>query len=334
MPEAYRLSVPRSASRLTRFRLRGLVLSAALFVAAAARAEPPQVLASIAPVHSLVASVMEGVGEPALLVPAALSDHDYSLKPSDLRAIAGADLVVWIGPPLETYLVKPLATEHVRSLPLIESEAVDARSSDAVDAHPHAAETPGEDSGETAEAEASGRHRALALDPHVWLDPVRAGLMVMVIAEALAELDPDNAARYRANAAAAVDGLESLDTEIRERLAPLAGIPFATFHDGYSYFVEHYGLNQVGQLAIHPERSPGAAALRALQGQIAGEAVACVFAEPQFDPRALEVLAGEADIEIGILDAIGSGLEPGPSLYASLMRRNAEAMAECLSRRT
>jgi zinc transport system substrate-binding protein len=62
--------------------------------------------------------------------------------------------------------------------------------------------------------------------------------------------------------------------------------------------------------------------------------VACVFAEPQFDPRALKALAGEADVEIGILDAIGSGLEPGPSLYASLMRRNAEAMEDCLSPRS
>jgi len=334
MPEAYRVSVPRSAWRLKPSRLRSLILSAALLVAAAAHAEPPQVVASIAPVHSLVASVMEGVGEPALLVPVAVSDHDYSMKPSDLRAIAGADLVVWIGPPLETYLVKPLKTEGTRSLPLIESEAVNARSYDAVSDHAHAAETTGEDSEDAAEAEAPGDRRALALDPHVWLDPVRAEVMVRVIAEALTELDPENAARYRANAAEAVDGLKALDSEIRGRLAPLAGIPFVTFHDGYSYFVERYGLNQVGQLAIHPERSPGAAALRRLQGRIAAERVACIFAEPQFDPRALNVLAGEADIEIGILDAIGSGLEPGPSLYASLMRRNAEAVAECLSRRS
>jgi zinc transport system substrate-binding protein len=174
----------------------------------------------------------------------------------------------------------------------------------------------------------------LGIDPHVWLDPLRAEAMVTAIAEALAELDPDNAARYRANATSAIDGLNGLDAEIRDRLAPLAGIPFVTFHDGYSYFVERYGLNQVGQLTIHPERSRGAAALRGLQARIAAEGVACAFAEPQFDPRALSTLAGEADIEIGMLDAIGSGLETGPSLYGSLMRRNVEAMAECLTRRS
>jgi zinc transport system substrate-binding protein len=314
-------------------RLGSLILSAGLLVGAAAHAEPPHVVASIAPVHSLVASVMEGVAEPTLLVPPAMSDHDYSLKPSDLRAIAGADLVVWIGPPLETYLVKPLETEHARSLPLIESEAVNARSYDVAGGHAHA-EATGDDSGDAAEAEVLGEHGIFAIDPHVWLDPLRAEAMVTAIAETVAKLDPENAGRYRANAAAAIDGLDGLDAEIRERLAPLAGIPFVTFHDGYSYFVERYGLNQVGQLTIHPERTQGAAALRGLQARIAAEGVACVFAEPQFDPGALTALGGEPGIKIGTLDAIGSGLEPGPSLYASLMRWNVEAMAECLTRRS
>jgi zinc transport system substrate-binding protein len=116
----------------------------------------------------------------------------------------------------------------------------------------------------------------LTIDPHVWLDPLRAEAMVTAIADALAKLDPENAGRYRANAAAAVDGLNGLDAEIRDRLAPLARIPFVTFHDGYSYLVERYGLNQVGQLTIHPERSHGAAALRGLQGRIAAEGVACL----------------------------------------------------------
>src|SRR5688500_10128288 len=90
-----------------------------------ARAEAPNVVASIAPVHSLVASVMQGVGEPTLLIPASVSEHDYALKPSDVRAIAGADLVVWVGESLETYLVRPLATEGVANLELIEAPGIE-----------------------------------------------------------------------------------------------------------------------------------------------------------------------------------------------------------------
>jgi zinc transport system substrate-binding protein len=274
---------------------------------------------------------MEGVGEPALLVPAGVSDHAYALKPSDLRAIGSADLVVWIGPPLETYLVKPLETEGARSLPLIESESVDPRPYDTPGRAGHEAHGHDDHSDHSADSEPQDPHASSGLDPHVWLDPLRARAMVTAIAEALTELDPDNAERYRANAGKARGRLETLDTEIRQQLAPLAAMPFVTFHDGYTYFVERYGLNQVGQLVIDPERSPGAATLKALQEKMAVERAACVFAEPQFDPQGLKTLAGEAKVKVGVLDAIGSGLQPGPPLYESLIRRNVHAIQDCLS---
>ena len=165
----------------------------------------------------------------------------------------------------------------------------------------------------------------------IWLDPVRAQVIVRAVAAALTEIDPDNSQRYRDNAAETVAALQSLDGEIRRQLAPFAEKPFVTFHDDYSYFVERYGLRQVGQLSVHPERGAGAATVRALRETVAAEGVACAFAEPQFDPGALETLAGEARLKIGVLDAIGSGLEPGPSLYASLIRRNAAAIEDCLA---
>src|SRR5688572_30753517 len=98
-----------------------------LLAAGPVEAKVPNVVASIAPVHSLVAAVMQGVGEPLLLVPANVSDHDYALKPSDLRKIEGADLVVWIGEPLETYLVRSLKTEDIDNLELMAIEGVDPR---------------------------------------------------------------------------------------------------------------------------------------------------------------------------------------------------------------
>jgi zinc transport system substrate-binding protein len=305
------------------------VVAAVVALSAPAQAEPPRVLASIAPVHSLAALVMDGVGEPDLLVPAAASDHDYALRPSDLRKIGAADLVIWIGEPLETYLVKPLATENARNLELIEVEAVDPRpyreagvSGAGVETHDHAHE--GEDHG------AEGHDHA-GLDPHVWLDPVRAAAIVSAIAEALTALDPDNRKAYRANAAAATAELRALDEEIAGQLGPHAAKPFVTFHDGYSYFVERYRLNQVGRLTVDPERRPGAATVAALQEKVAAEGVACAFAEPQFDPGVIETLAGEARIEVGTLDAIGADLEPGPALYGALMRKNAEAIEACLA---
>ncbi len=89
----------------------GAALAATLSLGtAAAQTSPPQVVASIGPVHSLVAGVMGEVGEPQLLIKGAASPHSYSLKPSDAEALRRADLVFWVGEDLETFLEKPLET--------------------------------------------------------------------------------------------------------------------------------------------------------------------------------------------------------------------------------
>lgn len=295
-----------------------------LLAAVPAYAEAPRVVASIAPIHSLVASVMQGAGAPELLIPAEVSEHGYALKPSDLRKVANADLVVWVGESLETYLVKPLETEGVAQLELLDAEEVDP--------HPYGKAEEHEDHAASAEEEEDEHgHDHLGLDPHVWLDPVRAVAIVNAVAERLAEIDPANADLYAANAGLAVAALQALDSELSVRLGLLGNKPFVTFHDGYSYFVERYGLDQVGQLTVHPEQRPGAATLRDLRATIAEEGVACVFAEPQFDPRVLRSLAGDAEMRVGALDPLGAGLVPGPMLYGALLRKNAEAVAACLT---
>lgn len=315
--------------------LAGAVL-AGLLVAGTAQAEAPKVVVSIAPVHSLVASVMQGVGEPLLLVRPEMSDHDYALKPSDLRKISDADLVVWIGEPLETYLTKPLQTEGVLDLELIDVAGADPHiygeeSSSDLNHRPGAGEAAHAEDEQVSGTDGEPGHDHFGLDPHIWLDPVRAQAIVAAIAEDLARLDAANADRYRQNATSAAAELRDLDKAIRARLMPLAAKPFITFHDGYSYFVERYGLNQVGQMTVNPEQRPGAATVRALRDLVAAEGVACAFAEPQFDRGIVESLAGEARIKVGSLDALGAGLEPGPSLYGALLRRNAEAVEACLS---
>lgn len=305
-----------------------------LLLAAPARAEAPHVVASIAPIHSLVAAVMEGVGEPELLIPAEVSEHDYALKPSDLRKIAGADLVVWVGESLEAYLVKPLGTEGVANLELIEAKGIAPHEYGAEEGHGHEeAEESAEEHAEEEHADEHGHgHDHFGLDPHVWLDPLRAAAIVDAVADRLAEIDPANADLYSANAQLAETALQALDSEIGTRLAPLSDKPFVTFHDGYSYFVERYGLNQVGQLIVHPEdQRSGAATLSALRATVADEGVACVFAEPQYDPAAIQSLAGDAEMRIATLDTLGAGIEPGPALYDTLLRRNVDAVAACLS---
>jgi zinc transport system substrate-binding protein len=175
----------------------GALLLAA--VAVPARAEVPRVVVSIKPVHSLVAAVMAGVGEPALLVDGAQSPHTYSLRPSDARGLAEADVVFWIGPPLETFLERPLSTlaEAARVVALVGTPGLTLHGSGdrghPDHGHPgdHDHPDPGhEDPGH----EDPGHGGHAGMDAHVWLDVANARAMVGAIADALAATDPGNAA--------------------------------------------------------------------------------------------------------------------------------------------
>jgi zinc transport system substrate-binding protein len=281
------------------------------------------VVVSILPLHGLVTAVMAGVGSPHLLVRGGASPHDASLRPSDARALSAARLVVWAGPGLEAFLVKPLRAlaGAARVLTL--------------------AEAPGmvllkQRAGGAFEAEAGGegdRGHAESVNPHLWLDPRNAIEIARRVAAALAGLDPGNAPRYAANLARLVARLEALDRELAARLGPLAGIPFAVFHDAYPYLEARYGLRALGALTVNPAVPPGAKRLAALRARLRELGATCVFAEPQFRPAVVAALVEGTGARAATLDPLGAGLAPGPEAYFVLMRELADGLAACLARR-
>lgn len=93
--------------RLSSMIIAGAVAATVAIAANDARSEP-RVVASVPPIHSLTAGVMEGVATPSLLVDGGQSPHTYSLRPTEAARLENADLVVWIGPTLETFLERPL----------------------------------------------------------------------------------------------------------------------------------------------------------------------------------------------------------------------------------
>lgn len=316
---------PARLARGTRATLRPLALAAALAFAVAASAQAaPSVVASIVPIHGLVASVMEGVGEPHLLVPPGASPHDYALKPSDASALAAADLVVWVGPGLESFLVHTLETlpAGTRRLALMEAQGVTLLANREGDEHD-------DDNAEEGEAEGE-RHDHGAFDPHIWLDPLNAQAMVDAIGTALAELDPANAGAYRANADATRTRLARLDTAFSGQFAAAQSEPFVVFHDAYRYLENRYRLASLGAIAVEPGRAPSAQHIADLRRRIAGLGAACVFAEPQYDLGLVETIAEGTGARIGLLDPEG-GVEPGPRAYDDLMTALVASLAGCLT---
>jgi zinc transport system substrate-binding protein len=287
----------------------------------AGAAEAPLVVASIGPLHSLAAAVTEGVGAPQLLLSATASPHTYALKPSDVRKLEAAGLVLWIGPDLEGFLVRPLADPRLR--PKSWSLTDDA----GLVRHPR------RKGGMWAESRSDGGHRHAhgAYDAHLWLDPENGRRIARLLARRLAAIDPGNAARYAANADRLDGALATLESELARLLAPVRAVPYVVFHDGYQYFERRFGLNPIGAIVIDPERPPGASRLAALRAELAAGGARCAFAEPQFAPDRVASLVRGTDARAATLDPYGVALPAGPSAYATLLGTLGAALRRCLA---
>ena len=325
-----------------------LLLAAALSAPGSlARAEPPAVVATVKPVHALVAGVMQGVGEPALLIEGNQSPHDFTMRPSDARLLAKAELVFWVGHALEAFLEKPLEVlaSGAVAVSLLDTPGLTLLEARAGGMHGHGPAPHGghlgndiavhaEDRGghgDTVAATRTGEdHGHGDIDPHIWLDPRNAQSMVHEIATRLAAVDAANADRYRANAAAMASRIGTMDAAIAGRLAPVRQRPYLVFHDAYQYFESHFDLNGVGTVTVSPDARPGAARLRELRAAIAAMDVVCVFSEPQFESPLVDTILDGTGARRGQLDPLGADLPAGPDQYEALMQALADGIVNCL----
>jgi zinc transport system substrate-binding protein len=285
---------------------------------------------SILPLHSLVSGVMDGVGEPRLLIGANASPHAYALKPSDARALSEAELIVWVGEDLEAVLEQPLRTlagrakvlelSAVEGMPLLPSrEGGVWQESKHEEAHAH--EEHGHDHG----------HQHGEMDTHLWLSPHNARRIVSAVVNELAKLDVANAPRYRANATAMEERIVALEASLKKQLAPVRERPYIVFHDAYHYFEEAFGLHSAGAIAVSPDRRPGARRIIEIRNAIRDSGARCVFSEPQFRPAIVEVVLEGSGARHGVLDPLGASLPPGKGLWFALMQGLADDLVGCLA---
>lgn len=281
-------------------------------------AEVPVVVTDIPPVHAIVSQVMGDLGAPVLLLEKGADEHDFQLRPSQMEAIAYADLVVWVGPELTPWLDRALEGSAAASLPLLDHAPV-LRSYDEA---AHQDET----------AEEHDAHVHDGLDPHAWLDPTNAAAWAGVIAADLAQRDPEHAAVYAGNAARAAAQIMAMDGMLQATLARAKSQPFLTQHDAYGYFTAHFGMTYAGALSAGDAAPVGAAHLQQVQAAVAAGGAVCLFPEAQHDPALLEqVMQGTPARMGGALDPVGSTLTAGPAAYDALMRGMAETLAACLN---
>jgi len=294
-----------------------------------AYADTPQVAVDIAPVHSLVARVMDGVGMPDLIIQPGASPHEYSLRPSEAAALQNSDLVFWIGPDLIPWLTDTIETlakdASVTSLLDLDGTVqLDFRESALFEVHDH------DDHDDHDGTAAHDKHDHGDHDPHAWLSPKNAMTWLNVIAGQLSSADPDNAGTYFANAAAGRTEIELLIGEVTATLDRVRGTRFIVFHDAYQYFEMDFNFQASGAISLSDASDPSPARITEIRDRVMRQGIDCVLAEPQFNPKLIATVLDGTDAKTGIVDPLGSDLEPGSSLYPELIRNLSTALASCM----
>ena len=301
-----------------------------------------KVVASIKPIHSLVSYVMDGVGKPSVIVDGYNSPHGFSLKPSHAKMIENADLIIWVGEDLEAFLEKPLNTiakkainieimdlSGIKKLKFREKNIFESHDDhghghkkEKHDDHGHGhKEDKHDDHGHKKEKHDDHGHEGHAHgdhDPHVWLDPMNAKVIVKEIEKQLVKLDPDNSSKYKANSKKAQSELDNLTKNIKKDLK--GNLRFVVFHDAYQYFENRFGIKVLGALTVNPDVLPGAEQLSEIREVIEHEKVNCLFSEPQFNPAIIKSIAKDTKIKTGVLDPLGATLDKGKGMYSELLQ--------------
>jgi ABC-type Zn uptake system ZnuABC Zn-binding protein ZnuA len=233
------------------------------------------------------------------LLPPNADPHEYEPTPSDVQAVAEADVVLEHGLGLDDWLDQVVANAGGSAARTVTSTGV--------------ATLP------------NG-------DPHIWLDPANAIQMVGAIQRALAAADPPGADTYRANARSLTDQITALDRELERRIAriPVDRRKIVTDHDAFGYFARRYGIDIVGTTlpSLSTAAQPSAKQLAELAATIRAEMVRVVFAEASIDPRVERALAEEAGARLGAplyADALGP-IDSEAGTYLGMMRANMDAI--------
>jgi len=309
-----------------------------------------KVVTSIKPLHSLASYLMDGVGKPDLIVDGYASPHGFAMKPSHAKMLQNADLIFWVGEDLESFLEKPLSSiaKKAEKIELMEIKGLNVlkfrernifdehdhddhddhgKKEDDHDDHDHDEHAKKEEHDDHDDHDGHEGHAHGEYDPHIWLDPMNAKVILNEMVEHLIENDAKNAAKYKSNLKKALKEIDKLNKDVKAELSnSTASI---VFHDAYQYFEERYNVNILGAFTVNTDVMPGAEQLAEIREIIEHDKVTCVFSEPQFNPDIIKAVAKDMNIKTGVVDPLGATLDPGKDLYFKLIRNMSASFKGC-----
>ena len=262
-------------------------------------ANPLSVVTSNTVLADLVANVGGEKVQVRSLAPAGTDPHTFQPTPDSIKTLSQARVVFFNGSGLEEWWGKTIRSVKKTDVPVIElSEGLAT------------IRMPGQNGG---------------YDPHVWLDPNLVKAYVDKIRDALSQADRANAGFYADRAKAYQVKLDDLDAWIRAEVEkiPTARRKIVTFHDAFQYFAKRYGLAIKGFVVVSPGKEPSAKALAGLTRRIKEEQIPAVFAEADFSPKMLQVLAKDTGVKV-VTNLYDGSLSSGPpaDTYINMLRHN------------
>ena len=292
------------------------------------------VVTSIKPLHSLTSYIMEGVGEPDLIIDGVASPHNFQIKPSHAKMLQKADLVIWVGEDLESFLPPALKSipQNAVVFELLDQSGLkklkfrEKNIFEGHDDHGHDEHAKKEDDHDDHGHDDHG-HGHGSFDPHIWLDPANAKVIVKKITNQLSKIDKDNASTYKANSKKVIKDLDGLIKEVKNEINKDAS--FVVFHDAYQYFEKRFGLSVIGALTVNPDVMPGAEQLSEIREVIEHEKAKCIFSEPQFNPNIINSIASDTGVKTGLLDPLGANIDKGKNMYFDLIKDMSNSLKDC-----
>jgi len=277
-----------------------------------------KVVATIKPIHSLVAGVMDGLGSPSLIVDGSNSPHNFSLKPSHAKMIEDAEIIFWVGEDLETFMIKPLESiannatkvsfmdlDSIIKLKFKEENILEVEGYD--DDH--------------------DKHADGEFDAHIWLDPKNAIEIVNEIAKTLSLKDPNKKNVYYSNAEKLNHSLNELIEKINFSINKDAR--FIVFHDAYQYFEKRFDVSSAGALILNEEALPSAKKVSEIHKIIKKQNINCIISEPQFNPNIIKSIAQDSSILTGSFDPLGSSFDTNKNLYFEMILSLSNSLKDC-----
>ncbi|MHB8156520.1 MAG: metal ABC transporter substrate-binding protein [Desulfocucumaceae bacterium] len=276
-----------------------------------------KVITTIFPLYDFSSNIGGDRIEIYNLLPPGAEPHHWEPSPGDLLKVGKADVFIFSGAGLESWVEGVLGnTDSTRIMVVDSSQGLNLLEGNKEEQEEHGAV-----GGHEINAVHSGT------DPHIWLDPVNAQMMVDNILAGLVKADPANKDYYTENATKYKSRLSELDERYKAGLSGAKIKYFVVSHDAFGYMARRYGLEQLPLRGLSADSEPSPARMAEIIGLIKKYGIKHIFYETLVSPKVSEAIAREAGVEILVLDPVGGLTEEEVARgknYITLMEANLE----------